>query len=84
MAEINTAALRAQGGRDARALSVTGRGRADTGRNKDFIKIILIFLCQVGYTNLAVFSLCEKQINRKMLNIRKRIFINLVFFSQKP
>lgn len=32
MAEINTAALRAQGGRDARVLSVTGRGRADTGR----------------------------------------------------
>lgn len=32
MAETNTAALRAQGGRDARALSVTGRGRADTGR----------------------------------------------------
>ena len=52
--------------------------------NKDFIEIILIFLCQVGYTNLAVFSLCEKQINRKMLNIWKRIFINLVFFCQKP
>ena len=32
MAETNTAALRAQGGRDARALNVTGRGRADTGR----------------------------------------------------
>ena len=32
MAETNTAALRAQGGCDARALSVTGRGRADTGR----------------------------------------------------
>ena len=32
MAETNTAALRAQGGRDARALTVTGRGRADTGR----------------------------------------------------
>lgn len=32
MAETNTAALCAQGGRDARALSVTGRGRADTGR----------------------------------------------------
>ena len=32
MAETNTAALRAQGGRDARALSVTSRGRADTGR----------------------------------------------------
>lgn len=31
MAETNTAALRAQGGRDARALSVTGRGRAGTG-----------------------------------------------------
>ena len=32
MAEINTAALRARGGSDARVLSVTGRGRADTGR----------------------------------------------------
>ena len=32
MAETNTAALRAQGGCDARALSVTGLGRADTGR----------------------------------------------------
>lgn len=32
MVETNTAALRAQGGRDARALTVTGRGRADTGR----------------------------------------------------
>lgn len=32
MAETNTAALRAQGGRDARALNVTGRGRAGTGR----------------------------------------------------
>ena len=32
MAETNTAARRAQGGRDARALNVTGRGRADTGR----------------------------------------------------
>lgn len=32
MAETNTAALRAQGERDARALTVTGRGRADTGR----------------------------------------------------
>lgn len=31
MAEINTAALRARGGSDARVLSVTGRGRADTG-----------------------------------------------------
>ena len=32
MAETNTAALRAQGERDARALTVTGRRRADTGR----------------------------------------------------
>ena len=32
MAETNTAALRAQGGRDARALNVTGRGRAGTDR----------------------------------------------------
>lgn len=31
MAETNTAALRAQGERDARALTVTGRRRADTG-----------------------------------------------------
>ena len=30
MAETNTAALRAQGERDARALTVTGRRRADT------------------------------------------------------
>ena len=32
MAETNTAALRAQGERDARALTVTSRRRADTGR----------------------------------------------------
>ena len=32
MAETNTAALRAQGGRDARALTVTCRRRADTAR----------------------------------------------------
>lgn len=32
MAETNTAALRTQGERDARALTVTGRRRADTGR----------------------------------------------------
>ena len=32
MAETNTAALRAQGERDARALTVTGRRRADAGR----------------------------------------------------
>ena len=32
MAETNTAALRAQGERDARALTVTGRRRADPGR----------------------------------------------------
>lgn len=40
MAETNTAALRAQGGRDARALSVTGRGRADTGRIRCAAKVL--------------------------------------------
>ena len=45
MAEINTAALRARGGSDARALSVTGRGRADTGRIRCAAKA-------VSYTHL--------------------------------
>ena len=40
MAETNTAALRAQGGRDARALNVTGRGRADTGRIRRAVKAL--------------------------------------------